>query len=82
MQNNAVDVNNVSFPYTHQADPDWIAAAYAAGLRGNTISREDAIKVRETTLLKLPRWLMKDPTRRISRGVYACPELELFAQRT
>ena len=55
MQNNAVDPNNVSFPYTHQADPIWIAAAQESGFTSNTISREDCIKVREKSGLRLPR---------------------------
>jgi len=82
MQNNAVDPNNVSFPYTHQADPIWIAAAQESGFTSNVISREDCIKVREKSGLRLPRWLMKDPTRRVARGLYACPELTFGIKQT
>ena len=82
MQNNAVDLNNVSFPYTHQADPAWVTAAQNCGFVNNTISREDCIKVREKSGMRLPRWLMKDPTRRVARGLYACPELTLGIKQT
>lgn len=82
MQNNAVAPDNVSFPYTHQADPVWVKAAQDSGFTSNTISREDCIKVREKTGQRLPRWLMKDPTRRVARGLYACPELTFGIKQT
>ncbi len=80
MENNAVapNVNNTSFPYTMSADPIWIAAAQGCGFTGNSLTRDDCIIVREKTGHKLPRWLMKDSSRRIGRGMYACPELEVF----
>lgn len=82
MQNNAVEIDDVSFPYTMQADAAWVTAAQAAGFTKNTITREECIKVREVSGLRLPRWLMKDPSRRISRGYYACPELTFGIKQT
>lgn len=84
MQNNAVApaLDNVSFPYTNQADDVWIKAAQDCGFCSNTISRDECIKVRELTGQRLPRWLMKDPTRRVARGLYACPELTFGIKQT
>jgi len=72
--------NAVSFPYTHPADEEWLRNAVSVGFDCTSISRDACIEIREKTGAKLPRWLMKDPSRRIARGLYACPELHLFAE--
>ena len=79
MKEESITPTSVSFPYTNPADPAWIAAAVDSGFSGPSLSREDCLRIRDKTGMKLPRWLMKDPTRRINRGLYACPELELAA---
>lgn len=77
MQTNHPPPGAASFPYTEDADPDWIKAAKELGLKTPTITRADCMMVREKTGMRLPRWLMRDPSRRLSRGTYACPELTI-----
>jgi hypothetical protein len=72
--------NQVVFPYTNKADDEWLAHAFRSGYSGNSLMREDCLNISKKTGCTLPRWLMKDPTRRITRGCYACPELELYAK--
>lgn len=81
MQNNAVNPNhaNASSLYAHQAEPEWLEAAVKSGFSGDSLSREDCLAIRKNTNAKLPRWLMKDPMRRIGRGMYAIPELSAYA---
>ena len=56
---------------------NYIAAAIEAGFDGcDTLSRQDCLTIRESTGEKLPRWLMKDDTRRAGRGMYSFPELK------
>lgn len=80
MQEQSPTMNQVSFPYTNQADPEWIRAAFNCGFRGSILTRQNCMSVQTQTLLPLPRWLMKDETRRLGRGEYACPELDLYAK--
>ena len=54
-------------------------AAFKTGYNGDTIDRVGCQQVADESGSKLPRWLMKDPLRRVARGVYAVPELQLFA---
>lgn len=74
-----MDMTQVSFPYTFPADPKWLDAAFKTGYNGDTIDRVGCQQVADESGSKLPRWLMKDPLRRVARGVYAVPELQLFA---
>lgn len=74
-----LNLNSVSFPYTFPADPDWLEAAFKAGHNGDTITRAECQQVSDHDGCKLPRWLMKDLSRRLKRGVYSVPELKLFA---
>jgi hypothetical protein len=74
-----IDQGNISYPYTEKADPNWIAAAIKAGFTGTSLTREQCIIIHRQSGLGLPRWLMKDSSRRLSRGVYACPELDQTA---
>lgn len=74
-----LNLNSVSFPYTFPADPDWLQAAFKAGHNGDTITRAECQQVSDHDGCKLPRWLMKDLSRRLKRGVYSVPELKLFA---
>jgi hypothetical protein len=53
----------------------WVDAAIAAGFTSDLISRKQALKVKQATGARLPRWLMKDPSRRRGRGNYSCPEI-------
>ena len=53
----------------------WVDAAIAAGFTSDIITRKQALKVKQTTGQRLPRWLMKDASRRRGRGAYACPEI-------
>jgi hypothetical protein len=81
MTNNAVEANisNSSSVYTHDADPDWIQAAYNNGVQGATMSRVECIAVSRSSGIKMPRWLMKCPSRRLGRGLYALPELAVYS---
>ena len=69
--------NTSPITVTHgKVDPEYIKAAIACGFgTKDTLTRIDCIVIRTKTGLRLPRWLMKDPTRRRERGVYHCPEL-------
>ena len=59
----------------------WIDAAIATGFTGDLITRADALKIKRQTGARLPRWLMKDSTRRRGRGTYFCPEIPVrFAE--
>lgn len=53
----------------------WIDAAIASGYTGDLITRNDALKIKRQTGARLPRWLMKDRSRRRGRGAYSCPEI-------
>jgi hypothetical protein len=77
MTNNAVEPNhsNSTSPYSTVADPAWVAAAKCAGYGGDSLTREACIDIANKSGLRLPRWLMKDPLRRLGRGKYAIPEL-------
>ena len=72
--------NNASptaLTYAFKADPAYIKAAIECGFGGKpTLSRAECLAIRAKTGLRLPRWLMKDLTRRVrERGTYYCPEL-------
>lgn len=71
--------NNASptaLTYAFKADPAYIKAAIECGFGAKmTLSRAECLAIRAKTGLRLPRWLMKDPTRRQDRGTYYCPEL-------
>lgn len=71
--------NNTSptaLTYAFKADPAYIKAAIECGFGAKmTLSRAECLAIRAKTGLRLPRWLMKDPTRRQDRGTYYCPEL-------
>lgn len=58
------------------ADPAYIAAAWECGF-GNKdfLTRSECVAIRTKKGLRLPRWLMKDPARRLERGKYYCPEI-------
>lgn len=58
------------------ADPAYIAAAWECGF-GNKdfLTRSECVAIRAKKGLRLPRWLMKDPARRLERGKYFCPEI-------
>ena len=63
-------------PNPQPADEDFIHAAIASGLGfRDHLTRTDCVTIRAKTGFRLPRWLMKDPARRLERGVYALPEL-------
>lgn len=53
----------------------FVSAARTAGFSQDTMTRSDCLAVREATGHTLPRWLMKDSDRRVSKGVYSIPEL-------
>ena len=56
---------------------NYIVAAIECGFDGqDTLTRADCLAIRDKTGEKLPRWLMKDDTRRSGRGAYAFPELK------
>ena len=56
---------------------NYIVAAIEAGFDGHdTLTRADCLLIREKTGEKLPRWLMKDDSRRTGRGGYSFPELK------
>jgi hypothetical protein len=65
----------------------WVDAAIATGVTTDLITRKQALKIKRDTGARLPRWLMKDPSRRRGRGAYSCPEIterikELEAAKT
>jgi hypothetical protein len=53
----------------------WVDAAIAAGFTSDIITRKQALKIKQSTGARLPRWLMKDASRRRGRGAYSCPEI-------
>ena len=55
--------------------PAYIASARQAGYNQDTLTRAECLDIREKTGASLPRWLMKDDSRRVSKGVYSIPEL-------
>ena len=55
--------------------PAYIASARQAGYNQDTLTRAECLDIREKTGASLPRWLMKDSDRRVSKGVYSIPEL-------
>ena len=56
---------------------NYIVAAIECGFDGqDTLTRADCLAIREKTGEKLPRWLMKDDSRRMGRGKYSFPELK------
>ena len=57
------------------ANLKWIDAAIASGCTTDLITRKQALKIKRDTGARLPRWLMKDASRRRGRGTYACPEI-------
>lgn len=62
------------------APDNYIDAALQCGFGcKDWLTRGECCKIRESTGLRLPRWLLKDPARRLDRGVYFIPEL---AERT
>lgn len=74
-----METNAVKTQFTCPADPEWIAAAKEFGISpfdGGWISRSQCILLRDQKNIPLPRWLMKDLSRRSSgmRGQYFCPE--------
>lgn len=58
------------------ADPAYIEAVWVSGF-GNKdfLTRAECVAIRTKTGMRLPRWLMKDPARRLERGKYYCPEI-------
>lgn len=84
MSNNAVDpnINNSVSPYAQVADPAWVTAAREAGYTNDYLTREECLNISEKSGLRLPRWLMKDPLRRLGRGRYAIPELSFGVKQT
>ena len=61
---------------TDERIQNYIVAAIECGFDGrDELSRADCLVIREQTGEKLPRWLMKDTTRRTGRGSYSFPEL-------
>jgi len=62
------------------ADPKWLELAQEHQIEPTNdgwISRTQCLHLSELSGIKLPRWLMKDPSRRVPnvRGQYLCPEL-------
>lgn len=55
----------------------FLDAAISCGCTTDLISRKMLINIRKQTGQRLPRWLMKDPSRRRSRGLYYCPEIPI-----
>jgi hypothetical protein len=53
----------------------WVDAAIASGVTTDLITRKQALKIKRDTGARLPRWLMKDSSRRRGRGTYSCPEI-------
>ena len=84
MSNNAVDpnINNSSSPYAQVADPAWVTAAQACGFYNDYLTRDECLHISKKSGLHLPRWLMKDPLRRLGRGKYAIPELSFGVKQT
>jgi hypothetical protein len=57
---------------------NYIVAAIECGFDGqDSLTRADCLAIREKTGEKLPRWLMKDDSRRTGRGAYSFPELKM-----
>lgn len=76
-----MDTTNVSFPFTFSADPIWLAEAFKVVGNTDQVDRVTCQQIADESGMKLPRWLMKDPTRRVARGIYAVPELLLYAAK-
>ena len=55
----------------------FVDAAIATGITSDLITRKQALHVKRSTGQRLPRWLMKDASRRRGRGTYHCPEIPL-----
>ena len=55
----------------------FLDAAISCGATTDLISRKMLINIRKNTGQRLPRWLMKDASRRRSRGLYYCPEIPI-----
>ena len=55
----------------------FVDAAISCGITSDLITRKQALNVKRTTGQRLPRWLMKDTSRRRGRGTYHCPEIPL-----
>jgi hypothetical protein len=55
----------------------FLDAAISCGATTDLISRKMLINIRKQTGQRLPRWLMKDASRRRSRGLYYCPEIPI-----
>lgn len=55
---------------------DFVAASVAHGYANRTnLTRTEVYEICDESGLPYPRWLAKDPDRRLSRGKYAFPEL-------
>ena len=55
----------------------FVDAAIAAGVTSDLITRKQALHIKRSQGVRLPRWLMKDQSRRRGRGTYHCPEIPL-----
>lgn len=73
-------MNNVQPKYKRISEDvrirNFVAASVANGYSGRTnLTRKEVYAICDESGLTYPRWLAKDPDRRLSRGKYAFPEL-------
>jgi len=62
---------------------NFVECAVASGYANcDTLTRKEVYDICEQTGIVYPRWLAKNPDRRISRGVYSFPELKSAGSTT
>jgi hypothetical protein len=56
---------------------NFVACAVHCGFAGrDSLTRKEVYSICETTGIVYPRWLAKEPTRRLERGIFSFPELK------